>query len=192
MIGGWNISGEFNIKDWDFQKALELNNHYFKAESLFLWAVLADFKNTTRNILAVNQNSLILESRDNYLNKTMDGKVISAYLAHMTKVGVLLGGEENATRLQMQDVLEFKMKLAEILVPDEEQADHNKLYRKLTVSQLQEVAPFIYWRHYFNSAFKQVDREIKSSEPVMVLALDYLKKLSKLVTQYLSNAQGQV
>ncbi|GFS39442.1 hypothetical protein NPIL_149871, partial [Nephila pilipes] len=31
----------------------------------------------------------------------------------MTKVGVLLGGEEYATRLHMQDVIEFEKKIAE-------------------------------------------------------------------------------
>ncbi|GFR09481.1 endothelin-converting enzyme homolog [Trichonephila clavata] len=191
-MGGWNISGEFNIKNWDFQKALELNNNYNNAHSLFFWTIMADFKNTTQNILLVNQNKLTLDSRDYYLNKTMDDKTISAYLAYMTKIGALLGGEENAARLQMQDVLEFEMKLAEIMIPKEEKSDHNKLYKKLTISQLQEVAPFINWMHLFNSAFMQVDQEIHSSEPVMVLALDYLKKLSKLVTQYLSNANGQV
>ncbi|GFY59605.1 endothelin-converting enzyme homolog, partial [Trichonephila inaurata madagascariensis] len=118
--------------------------------------------------------------------------ILSAYLEFMTKVGVLLGGEEYATRLQMQDVLEFEMKLAEMQLTAEEQSEHDKVYRKLTVSQLQKVAPFINWSHYFNSAFMKVDREIYSSEPVMVLSLDYLKKLSELVTQYLSNAQGRV
>ncbi|GFU64470.1 endothelin-converting enzyme homolog [Trichonephila clavipes] len=191
-MGGWTISGDFNIKDWDFQKALELNNNYYEAPSLFSWLIMVDLKNSSRNSVVVDQNELILSSRDFYLNKTMDDKMLSAYLAYMTKVGVLLGGEEYATRLQMQDVIEFEMKLAEILIPEEERIDHNSMYRKVTISQLQEVAPFINWRHFFNSAFKKVGREIYSSEPVVVFALDYLKKLSKLVTQYLSNSQGRV
>ncbi|GFR02087.1 endothelin-converting enzyme homolog, partial [Trichonephila clavata] len=191
-MGGWNISGDFIIKDWDFQKALELNDNYYGVDSLFSWTVQEDFENSTRHIVSVSQNEMILKSRDFYFNKTMDDKVISAYLAYMTKVGVLLDGEENATRLQMQDVLEFKIKLAEIQLPAEKLKEHNKVYRKLTVSQLQEVAPFLNWRLYFNSAFKAVGREIDSSEPVMVLGLDYLKNLSELVTQYLSNVQGRV
>ncbi|GFY69359.1 endothelin-converting enzyme homolog [Trichonephila inaurata madagascariensis] len=153
---------------------------------------MVDLKNSSRNSVVVDQKELTLSSRNFYLNKTMDDKLLSAYLAYMTKVGVLLGGEEYATRLQMQDVIEFEMKLAEILIPDEERLDHNSMYRKVTISQLQEVAPFINWRHFFNSAFKKVGREINSSEPVVVFALDYLKKLSKLVTQYLSNSQGRV
>ena len=37
-----------------------------------------------------------------------------AYLKYMTTIGVLLGGEENETRRQMQDVLEFEIKLAKV------------------------------------------------------------------------------
>ncbi|GFR27810.1 endothelin-converting enzyme homolog [Trichonephila clavata] len=118
--------------------------------------------------------------------------IMSVYLEYMTKVGVLLGGEEHVTRLQMQDVLKLEMKLAEIIAPDEEQTNYKLMYRKITISQLQEVAPFINWKHFFNSIFKKVGREIYSSEPVVALAFDYLKKLSKLVTQYISNAQGRV
>ena len=37
-----------------------------------------------------------------------------AYLKYMTTIGVLLGGEENETRRQMQEVLEFEIKLAKV------------------------------------------------------------------------------
>ncbi|GFQ78568.1 endothelin-converting enzyme homolog [Trichonephila clavata] len=117
-MGGWSISGDFSIKDWDFQKALELNNNYFEAASLFSWIIMVDLKNSSRNSVVVDQNELTLKSRSYYLNKTMDDKIISAYLAYMTKVGVLLGGEEYATRLQMQDIIEFEMKLAEVSTYD--------------------------------------------------------------------------
>lgn len=43
-------------------------------------------------------------------------QVLVAYLNYMTKVGVLLGGEENATRDQMEDVIEFETKLANVSV----------------------------------------------------------------------------
>lgn len=69
---------------------------------LFSWAVGEDDKNSTRHIIQIDQSGLILPTRDNYLNKTAHAKVLSAYLDYMTKVGVLLGGEENATKAQMQ------------------------------------------------------------------------------------------
>lgn len=191
-VGGWTISGDFNIKDWNFQKTLELLHNQYEATSFFSWVIMVDLRNSSQNCLAVDQPEMILSTRDLYINKTIDDKILSAYLSYMTKVGVLLGGEEYATRLQMQDIVEFEMKIAQILIPEEERIDHNTMYRKLTINQLQEMAPFINWRHYFNSAFKKVGREMYSSQPVVVMASDYIKKLSDLVTQYLSNAQGRV
>lgn len=43
-------------------------------------------------------------------------KVLKAYLSYMTKVGVLLGGEEESTRSQMEGVLEFEKKLAMVFI----------------------------------------------------------------------------
>ncbi|GFX89118.1 hypothetical protein TNCV_2854171 [Trichonephila clavipes] len=43
--------------------------------------------------------------------------VLTAYLSYMTKVGVLLGGEENSTRAQMEDVIDFETKLANVSRP---------------------------------------------------------------------------
>lgn len=42
-------------------------------------------------------------------------QILSAYLEYMTTVGVLLGGEENATRDQMKEVIEFESKIAEVI-----------------------------------------------------------------------------
>lgn len=41
-------------------------------------------------------------------------QVIEAYIAYMTDVGVLLGGERNSTHDQMAKVVEFETKLANV------------------------------------------------------------------------------
>ena len=40
--------------------------------------------------------------------------MLGAYLDYMTTTGVLLGGEENDTRAQMLDVIEFETQLANV------------------------------------------------------------------------------
>jgi membrane metallo-endopeptidase-like protein 1 len=55
----------------------------------------------------------------------------------------LLGGEENSTRKQMQDIIDFETKLAEITIPQEERRDEEKLYNIMTISELQDKAPFV-------------------------------------------------
>ncbi|CAG2117658.1 unnamed protein product, partial [Medioppia subpectinata] len=114
QINGWNISGDFNAKDWDFQKSLEILHNEYNRGGLFSWAVGADEKNSTQNIIQIDQSGLGLPSRDYYINKTTNDEVLKAYLNFMIRVGVLLGGEENSTRDQMKNVLEFEKRLAQV------------------------------------------------------------------------------
>ena len=86
----------------------------FNRGGLFSWAVGADERNSSRNVIQIDQSGLGLPSRDYYINKTLDDDVLKAYLAYMTKVGVLLGGQEESTKSQMTDVLEFEKKLAQV------------------------------------------------------------------------------
>lgn len=107
---------------------------------------------------------------------TEHGKVLAAYLDYMTKVriartysarefsrafsrvtrrsrhgfqiGVLLGGEENSTRRQMQDVIDFETKLAEITTPPDERRDEEKLYNLMPLSELQRKAAFVRFRSF--------------------------------------------
>lgn len=58
-------------------------------------------------------------------------------------MGTLLGGEANATRLQMQAVIDFETKLANITTPNELRRDEEKLYNLMTIADLQEKAPFV-------------------------------------------------
>ncbi|GFU09355.1 endothelin-converting enzyme homolog [Nephila pilipes] len=191
-VGGWAISGQFNITDWNFQEMFELLHNQYGAPSFYQWLITEDLKNSSQNSLTIDQAGLILSSRNYYLNKTMNGKILRAYLSYMTKIGVLLGGKENTTRLLMQDVIEFEIKLAEITTPEEEKRDYNAIYKKITINQLQKLAPFIKWKQFFNSAFKMVGREIYSPQAVVLLDLPYIQKLSNLVTQYLSQSLGRV
>lgn len=66
----------------------------------------------------------------------------NCYLCFM-KIGTLLGGQETETRRQMQQVIEFETKLAEITTPQEDRRDEEKLYNLMTVGELQKLAPFV-------------------------------------------------
>lgn len=59
------------------------------------------------------------------------------------QIGVLLGGEQNSTKKQMQDIIDFETRLAEITIPPEERRDEEKLYNLMQLSELQRKAPFV-------------------------------------------------
>lgn len=113
QVGGWNISGKSSL-DWNFQKTLRVIHNQYNRGGLFNWAVGEDKRNSSRNVIQIDQSGLGLPNRDYYLNKSSDDEVLNAYLSYMTRVGVLLGGEENSTEDQMREVIEFEKKLANV------------------------------------------------------------------------------
>lgn len=89
-----------------------MHNKYNRG-GLFEWSVSADEKNSSRNVLEVQQGNFLLP-RDYYLNKTDDDEVIVAYLNYMTMIGVLLGGEEATVRRQMKDVIALERRISQV------------------------------------------------------------------------------
>ncbi|XP_058803973.1 endothelin-converting enzyme homolog isoform X2 [Phymastichus coffea] len=192
VVGGWSIDKKFNIDTWSLQNSMHVLQNVYNMGGLFSWAVNEDDRNSSRHIIQIDQGGLTLPTTDNYLNKTEHSKVLAAYLEYMTKIGVLLGGEENATRKQMQDIIDFETKIAEITIPQEERRDEEKLYNLVTITELQKAAPFISWIDYFQNATGVVNKTITSDQKIVNYAPEYFKKLSKLVLQYNKTNSGKV
>lgn len=58
-------------------------------------------------------------------------------------MGVLLGGEPNTTKAQMQAIIDFETRLANITIPSEQRRDEEALYNLMTIKQLQAIADFV-------------------------------------------------
>lgn len=54
-----------------------------------------------------------------------------------------MGGEPNSTRVQMKKVIEFETRLAKFTEPDEDKRDEEKAYHIISISELQNLAPFV-------------------------------------------------
>ncbi|XP_074654372.1 endothelin-converting enzyme homolog isoform X2 [Tubulanus polymorphus] len=193
-FGGWTISNSSGVWDsngWDFQRTLE-KVHMLDLGVLFVTWVGRDEKNTSRNIIQVDQSGIGLPSREYYLNKTVDeDKVLSAYLKYMVTDAMLLGGKKNDSEAQFGDVIDWERDIANITVPSAERRDDEKLYHKMTIAELQKKAPFINWLQLLNKQFKLVDIKLTKDEPVVVFAPEYLAQMSDMVTRLLSTDDGK-
>jgi len=89
-----------------------MHNKYNRG-GLFEWSVSADEKQSTKNVLDLQQSGLLMP-RDYYLNKTDEDEVMVAYLDFMTKIGVLLGAEEASARAQMKEVIKLEREISEV------------------------------------------------------------------------------
>ncbi|XP_065218845.1 endothelin-converting enzyme homolog isoform X3 [Planococcus citri] len=185
-IGGWNVIDQnFDIENWDYQVTLEKLQNNYSLGGLFFWVVAEDDKNSSGYIIQIDQPALTLPSSENYNNITNNTKLFNAYLDYMTTVGTLLGGEPNSTRSQMQDVIYFETKLASIMVPDEERRDEEKIYHRMTISELQSKAPFLNWEQYFTNAFQRINRTVTKDQLVVIYAVEYMKELDKFLKDYI-------
>lgn len=65
-------------------------------------------------------------------------QVLNGYLNYMVQLGKLLGGgDEDAIRAQMQQILDFETALANITIPQEKRRDEELIYHKVTAAELQ-------------------------------------------------------
>ncbi|XP_006138521.2 endothelin-converting enzyme 2 isoform X1 [Pelodiscus sinensis] len=176
-IGGWNITGPWNQSN--FMEVLKMVSGTYRASPFFTVYVGADSKSSNSNIIQVDQSGLFLPSRDYYLNKTANEKVLAAYLDYMVELGMLLGGMRVSTQEQMEQVLEFETLLANITVPQDERRDDEKIYHKLSIAELQALAPAIDWMDYMAYTLSPV--ELSEAEPVVVYGREYLQQVSELI-----------
>ncbi|XP_028916661.1 endothelin-converting enzyme 2 isoform X2 [Ornithorhynchus anatinus] len=178
-IGGWNITGPWGQEN--FLEVLKMVSGTYRASPFFTVYVSADSKSSNSNVVQVDQSGLFLPSRDYYLNRTANEKVLAAYLDYMVELGTLLGGSPASTREQMQQVLELEIQLANITVPQDQRRDEEKIYRKMNIAQLQIVAPAVDWLEFLSFAFAPL--EMSETEPVVVYGTDYLEQVSELINR---------
>ncbi|MGH0120139.1 UNVERIFIED_CONTAM: hypothetical protein FKN15_065300 [Acipenser sinensis] len=177
QTGGWNVTGLWD-KD-NFQEVLRIVSAQYRTSPFFSVYVSTDSKNSNSNIIQVDQSGLGLPSRDYYLNKTVNEKILTAYLNFMVELGVLLGGEEASTRGQMQQILDLETSLANITIPQEQRRDEELIYHKVTARKLQALAPAIDWMPFLSAVFAPV--QLNDSEQVVIYAPEYLQRVSDLI-----------
>ncbi|XP_014453447.1 endothelin-converting enzyme 1 isoform X3 [Alligator mississippiensis] len=177
-LGGWNITDPWD-KD-NFNETLREVTAHYHVSPFFSVYVSADSKNSNSNVIQVDQSGLALPSRDYYLNKTENEKVLAGYLNYMVQLGMLLGGQDEAsTRQQMQQILDFETALANITIPQEKRRDEEVIYHKMTARDLKSLAPAVDWMPFLTTVFYPV--ELNESEPVVVYAKEYLEQVSTLI-----------
>ncbi|KAG9260766.1 endothelin-converting enzyme 1 [Astyanax mexicanus] len=178
QTGGWALTGPWDKEN--FQEVLRIVSANYRTSPFFTVFVSTDSKNSTSNIIQVDQSGLGLPSREYYLNKTANEKYLKAYLGFLVELGVLLGGSEETSRRMMQEIVDFETSLANITVPQEERRDEELIYHKIQAKNLSSLAPAVDWMPFLRAVFAPVS--LNDSEPVVVYATEYLQKVSQLIT----------
>ncbi|XP_051970428.1 phosphate-regulating neutral endopeptidase PHEX-like [Xyrauchen texanus] len=177
-------SSQWVESQFDLLKTLaEIRNQNSKSVLIRLF-VSYDDKNSNKYIIKLDQASLSLSSREDYITNTTEAQMYrEALFRLMVDVSVMLGANEQAAETQMKQVLDFEMKLAQIVIPLENRTSEN-MYNKKSLSKLQRLIPEFNWLGFVRAVIDAElypDMKISSSEQVIVRAPQYLKDLFKLI-----------
>ncbi len=116
----------------------------------FAFLVAPDPKDSTRMILHLNQGGLGLPDRDYYLKSDPKSQELRAkYRAHVARMLALAGEDPSSAAASAASVLEVETRLAAASLTRVENRDPQKTTHKMTLGELERVAPGFGWRAFF-------------------------------------------
>ena len=117
---------------------------------LFTFRSNQDFKDSTQVIAEADQGGLGLPDRDYYLKDDAKSEELrKAYVAHVAKMFELLGDKPADAAAEAATVMRIETALAKGQMTRVERRDPPKLYHKMSVVELQKLAPSFGWNTYF-------------------------------------------
>lgn len=143
---------------------------------LFDFSSEPDAKDSTRNIAAVEQGGLGLPDRDYYLNTDARSvKIRDEYVAHVQKMLELAGEPAAQAGAEAQAILRMETELAKASLSRVARRDPQQTYHKLTLKDLESLAPAIDWPKYFFGLGTPAFTALNIAEP------DFFKGLNAVI-----------
>ncbi|UYV81915.1 Nep2 [Cordylochernes scorpioides] len=180
-LGGWPVveGDAWNGTDFDWMEAMFAFRRLGYSHDILLdISVTPDARNNSRHVIDVDQTSLGMPDRS-YLLRGLNDTSVRAYHRLMVESAVLLGAERGRAETEMLETLELEMSLANLSLPREERRNISKLYNRLTLQQLSELAPQIDWVRYFTGLLVQ---PVAEDEAVIVNVPEFVKSFAHLIT----------
>ncbi|HET7709557.1 MAG TPA: M13 family metallopeptidase [Sphingomicrobium sp.] len=117
---------------------------------LFAGGIGQDDKNSDVYITGLGQNGLGLPDRDMYLvNEPNLVSLRAAYVDYLAQALTLLGESNAAARARA--IMDFETRIARVSWTREDSGDATKVYNKMTLAQLQRMAPGFDWSTYLKT-----------------------------------------
>ncbi|XP_023930213.1 neprilysin isoform X2 [Lingula anatina] len=175
-LGGWPVlTSNWSESSFDWIELVAKLRLYNNKLLIDEW-VSSDDKNSSVNIIQLDQVDLGMPSRDYFL-KGRDEKV-EAYENFAVSLAILMGANETVAREEMREMVEFETKLANSTTPPEDRRDNEKLYNRFTIRELYtNITDKIDWLKFLNILFQSVNITLTEDEELVVYAPEYFGKL---------------
>ncbi|XP_058459851.1 neprilysin-1-like [Malaya genurostris] len=181
LLGGWPVTEQQWVPPTtSVEYLLGLLRGVYSEPVLVELYVGADDKNSSRNILQIDQLVLALPSRDYYLKTSSEGD-LKAYHRYMTQIAILLGGDSKRASEELQDIINFEVRLANASLPEADRHDTSAIYKKITLNQLQYIVPQINWKEYLQTTLGNV--KLDENEEIVSYAMPYLIEMGRILNE---------
>lgn len=158
----------------------QLRLNYSESVMIELY-VGADDKNSSVNVLQMDQLQYALPSRDYYL-KASSANDRQAYHKYMTQISLLLGADPATAAAELQEVVHFETQLVNVSLAEADRHDTSVVYRKISLPELQELVPQLNWTTYLQTALGS-DIQLEPDEPLVTYGLTYLTEMGRILAR---------
>src|SRR5260221_10770365 len=144
---------------------------------LFDFDSTQDLDDSTQVIAEVGQGGLGLPDRDYYTRTDEKSKQLRAdYLTHIAKMLVLAGDSAEKANAEAQSVVNFETTLANASMSPAQMRDPHEVWHKMTLPQLEALAPDWPWEAYFRQRNTPTFSAINVGQP------DFFKEANRMLT----------
>jgi len=145
---------------------------------LFNFDSTQDLDDSTQVIAEVEQSGLSLPERDYYTRTDEKSKQLRAdYVAHIAKMFALVGDSQEKANAEAQTAMNFETTLANASMSRVQMRDPHAVWHKMTLPQLEGLAPSFPWEGYFR------ERNAPQFSAINVAQPDFFKEANRLLTE---------
>jgi putative endopeptidase len=145
---------------------------------LFNFDSTQDLDDSTQVIAEVEQSGLGLPERDYYTRTDDKSKQLRAdYVAHIAKMFALAGDSQEKADAEAQTAMNFETTLAIASMSRVQMRDPHAVWHKMTLPQLEGLAPSFPWEGYFR------ERNAPQFSAINVAQPDFFKEANRLLTE---------
>ncbi|XP_014483935.1 PREDICTED: neprilysin-2 isoform X2 [Dinoponera quadriceps] len=180
-LGGWPavVGASWKPPSYSLEVLLgRLRGEYNEGVLIEQW-VGPDDKNSSANILQLDQMQMALPGRDYYLKESSKAE-LKAYHNYMTSVAVLLGANPHSAAEEFDRVILLEKQLANVSLPEADRHDTSAIYRKLRLRELQREVPQLQWLVYLQEF---ISAPITEEEPVVAYAMPYFAQMGRIISR---------
>ena len=147
--------------------------HFIGINAAFVDGSNQDFKNSAEVTAGVFQGGLGLPERDYYTKTDDKSKTIrDQYLKPVAKIFELMSDDPGQAASEAQSILALETKLVEASMTRVELRDPQKLYHRMTMAQLHDLAPNFDWLSFFKGIGLTQRTDVNVGTPDFFKTLD--------------------